>query len=118
MGVGGQTRAATVDAGSWSYTLADDDLTNMGLGAQITVTARDAAGNLSGSTSRTVTIDTQGPDAPTIESISLDDDGVINEIADEGVGLGFGPDTLAEARNRGYTLATPGKKRLHRKPRA
>lgn len=47
-----------------------------------------------------------------------DDDDIVNEIADRGVGLGFGPDTLAEARNRGYTLATPGKKRRHLKPRA
>ncbi len=47
-----------------------------------------------------------------------DDDDVINEIADEGVGLVFGPDTLPEARNRGYTLATPGKRRMHRQPRA
>jgi hypothetical protein len=43
---------------------------------------------------------------------------IVNEIVDEGVGLCFGPDTLAEARNRGYTLATPGKQRMHRKPRA
>jgi hypothetical protein len=49
---------------------------------------------------------------------SWDDDDVINEIAAEGVGLGFGPDTLDEARNRGYTLATPGTTRRHRKPRA
>lgn len=47
-----------------------------------------------------------------------DDDDIVNEIAAEGVGLGFGPDTLDEARNRGYTLATPGKKRVMRKPRA
>ena len=47
-----------------------------------------------------------------------DDEDVINEIVDEGVGLSFGPDTLAEARNRGYTLATPGARRRHRKPRA
>jgi len=46
------------------------------------------------------------------------DENVINEIVEEGVGLGFGPDTLAEARNRGYTLATPGSSRRHRKPRA
>jgi hypothetical protein len=49
---------------------------------------------------------------------SWDDEAVINEIVDEGVGLSFGPDTLAEARNRGYTLATPGARRRHRKPRA
>jgi hypothetical protein len=46
------------------------------------------------------------------------DEAVINEIVEEGVGLGFGPDTLAEARNRGYTLANPGASRRHRKPRA
>ena len=49
---------------------------------------------------------------------SWDDADIIDEIVDEGVGLCFGPDTLAEARNRGYTLATPGAHRRHRKPRA
>lgn len=43
---------------------------------------------------------------------------VTTEIADLGVGLCFGPDTLAEARNRGYTLATPDASRRLRKPRA
>ena len=43
---------------------------------------------------------------------------VIDEIVAAGVGLQFGPDTLAEARNRGYTLATSGSRRIHRKPRA
>lgn len=46
------------------------------------------------------------------------DEDVVNEISESGVGLCFGPDTLAEARNRGYTLATPGVSRRHRKPRA
>ena len=46
------------------------------------------------------------------------DQAVIDEIVDAEVGLCFGPDTLAEARNRGYTLATPGKRRRPRKPRA
>jgi hypothetical protein len=43
---------------------------------------------------------------------------VIDEIVEAEVGLCFGPDTLAEARNRGYTVATPGAKRRHRMPRA
>jgi hypothetical protein len=47
-----------------------------------------------------------------------DDAATIDEICDAGVGLSFGPDTLAEARNRGYTLATPGRTRRHRLPRA
>ena len=42
------------------------------------------------------------------------DASVIDKIVAAGVGLPFGPDTLAQARHRGYTLATPGK---HRKPR-
>jgi len=46
------------------------------------------------------------------------DEAVIDEIVDSDVGLSFGPDTLAEARNRGYTLAKPGASRRHRKPRA
>ena len=49
---------------------------------------------------------------------SWTDAGVIEEIADAGVGIQFGPDTLAEARNRGYSLAGPGRRRIHRKPRA
>lgn len=46
------------------------------------------------------------------------DEAIIDEIVREGVGIQFGPDTLVEARNRGYTLAKPGTRRLHRKPRA
>ncbi len=46
------------------------------------------------------------------------DGAVIDEIVEQGVGLCFGPDTLAEARNRGYRPAVPGKTRRHRKPRA
>lgn len=47
-----------------------------------------------------------------------DDRDTIDEIVAEGVALSFGPDTLPEARNRGYTLAKPGMRRRHRKPRA
>jgi hypothetical protein len=46
------------------------------------------------------------------------DQAAIDDIVANDVGLSFGPDTLAEARNRGYTLATPGRTRRHRKPRA
>ena len=46
------------------------------------------------------------------------DVGIIDDIVGAGVGLSFGPDTLAEARNRGYTQASPGASRRHRKPRA
>jgi hypothetical protein len=47
-----------------------------------------------------------------------DDGAIIGDIVDAEVGQTFGPDTLAEARNRGYTAATPGARRIRRKPRA
>ena len=47
-----------------------------------------------------------------------EDAAVIDEIVAAEIGLCFGPDTLVEARNRGYTLATPGKTRRQLKPRA
>jgi len=47
-----------------------------------------------------------------------DDESIIDDIVDKGVGLSFGPDTLAEARNRGYTLAKPGMRRRARTPRS
>ncbi len=44
---------------------------------------------------------------------------IIDEIVAAEVGLCFGPDTLAEARNRGYRLARPGRHQpRRRKPRA
>ena len=46
-----------------------------------------------------------------------DDEEIIAEIVDQEVGLCFGPDTLAEARNRGYRLARPGQRVRHRAPR-
>ena len=46
------------------------------------------------------------------------DTAVIDEIVASETGLCFGPDSLVEARNRGYTLATPGAHRRYRKPRA
>lgn len=46
------------------------------------------------------------------------DAAAIDDIISAETGLCFGPDTEAEARNRGYTLATPGAHRRHRKPRA
>ena len=45
------------------------------------------------------------------------DPAIIADIIAAETGLCFGPDTEAEARNRGYTLAEPGMRRRHRKPR-
>jgi hypothetical protein len=42
----------------------------------------------------------------------------IDELVAAETGICFGPDTLAEARNRGYRLAEPGRRRRHRRPRS
>jgi len=47
-----------------------------------------------------------------------DDKSVIDGIVAAESGICFGPDTLPEARNRGYHLAAPGARRRSRKPRA
>ena len=49
---------------------------------------------------------------------SWEDAEIIDEIVAAETGLCFGPDSLAEARNRGYSLATEGKTRRHRQPRS
>lgn len=50
---------------------------------------------------------------------SWTDEAVIDEIVNAEVGACFGPDTLAEARNRGYRLAKAGGRTPRaRKPRA
>lgn len=46
------------------------------------------------------------------------DEAVIDEIVAAETGTCFGPDTEAEARNRGYTLATPGMRRRRRASRS
>ena len=47
-----------------------------------------------------------------------EDPAPIDDIVANEVGLVFGPDTLAEANNRGYRLARPGSHWRHRRPRA
>lgn len=47
------------------------------------------------------------------------DASVIDELMAAETFICFGPDTLAEARNRGYRPATPGRRpKLYRAPRA
>jgi hypothetical protein len=46
-----------------------------------------------------------------------DDAAVIDELMAAETFLCFGPDTLAEARNRGYRLAHPGRQPRRRRPR-
>lgn len=42
----------------------------------------------------------------------------IQDLLAAETGICFGPDTLAEARNRGYTLARPGMRRRRRAHRS
>jgi hypothetical protein len=42
----------------------------------------------------------------------------ITDLLAAETGIAFGPDTLAEARNRGYMLARPGTRRRRRAPRS
>jgi hypothetical protein len=47
------------------------------------------------------------------------DTSVIEDIVAAETGICFGPDTVVEARNRGYRLAQPGQRQpRQRKPRA
>jgi hypothetical protein len=49
---------------------------------------------------------------------SWENDDVINEFVGLGVALSFSPDTLPEARNRGYRLASARSKAIKRSPRS
>ena len=76
--LGGLTRALTADAnGAWSYDLTAADVTAMGEGAEdITITATDAAGNTSTTTTKAIAVDTVAPTAPTMADATADN--VIN----------------------------------------
>ena len=47
-----------------------------------------------------------------------EDPAVVDEFVEAGVAASFAPDTLPEARNRGYMPATPGRRRIKRAPRS
>ena len=49
---------------------------------------------------------------------SWNDPEPIDDLVAREVGAVFGPDTLAEARNRGYQLARPQHRRRRRPPRS
>ncbi|TXI64255.1 MAG: hypothetical protein E6Q48_04335, partial [Limnohabitans sp.] len=69
LGVGNVKNVSANDKGVWTYALQAADIAAMGQGSEtITAVARDAAGNSSNQTVRTIEIDTQAPDAPIITS--------------------------------------------------
>jgi VCBS repeat-containing protein len=73
--VAGNLRTLTANAqGQWTYALTQADLNAMGQGSEaISVTAADAAGNVSNPATRTITIDTVAPASPTLDEQGSDD---------------------------------------------
>ncbi|BAO30157.1 SwmB domain-containing protein [Sulfuritalea hydrogenivorans] len=62
LGIGGNTRAATVSGTTWSYTLTDADLTAMGQGAEtLSATQTDVLGNTGSAGTRAISVDTVAP---------------------------------------------------------
>ncbi|MBD1913982.1 Ig-like domain repeat protein [Leptolyngbya sp. FACHB-8] len=82
LNIGGQTRTATVNGTTWSYTLSAQDLANLGEGANrvVTVTASDTAGNASSTTSQPFAIDTIAPTAPQLSAADLDENNAPNAL--------------------------------------
>ena len=78
LSLGGLTKSLTADAnGAWTYELTSADVTAMGEGAEdITITATDAAGNTSTTTTKAIAVDTVAPSAPTMADATADN--VIN----------------------------------------
>ena len=73
--LGGNTRTVTANAqGDWTYTLTAADIAAMGQGEEtLSATARDAAGNVSAAGTRSITVDTEAMDPPTISKVAGDD---------------------------------------------
>lgn len=81
--IGVNVRGAVADgSGIWSYTPVAGEMVAWGQGAKsLAVTAADAAGNVSPSTTRAITIDTV---APTITSVALSGAGATNDFLNVG----------------------------------
>ena len=87
LSIGGTTRTPTVTDTTWSYTLVDADITNMGQGAEtLSVTQADAAGNTS-TVTRDIWVDTLDTTPPTTTSSVnglYDDVGIFQGNVDSG----------------------------------
>ena len=80
------TTSGTTGTGNWSITIAKADIESFGQGAEtITVVARDAAGNVSTPTSRTVTVDTTGPAKPTFALVTDTGSDSTDGISSQGI---------------------------------
>ncbi|NNU43715.1 Ig-like domain-containing protein [Ramlibacter montanisoli] len=91
---------ATVTGSTWSYALDTLAIDAFGQGTEtLTIAATDAAGN-SSSTSRNVTVDTVGPAAPLVDSVTGDD--VLN-ASERGAGV-----TVTGSTEAGSTVTVNG----------
>ena len=72
--IGGRVVTPTVTGTTWSYTLTPADITNMGQGTEtLSVTQTDAAGNTSPAGTLDITVATEKPIAPVINTIAGND---------------------------------------------
>ena len=74
LSIGGNLRTVSANgSGVWSYSLVPADIVAMGQGAEtLSVTATDAAGNVSAAGTRNVSVDTVAPNAPSIDVVAGD----------------------------------------------
>jgi len=74
LGIGVNSRVATVNGTVWSYTLVPADLTALGQGAKtLSAMQTDAAGNVSTANTLVINVDTSPPAAPVINTVATDD---------------------------------------------
>ncbi len=80
------TAQVTTDgAGNWSLTGNEADISGLDNGSiTVSATATDAAGNTSSTTSTNITLDNQGPNAPTITT-PIEGDNIVNAAEDNDV---------------------------------
>jgi len=101
-------QATAAADGRWSIT----PTTPLALGSNtLTVTASDAAGNVSAATNLVLLIDTTGPQAPTVQLQAASDSGVLgdfitNDTTPTLVGTGTPGETIRAALPGGRTLTT------------
>lgn len=82
---GSTTRSAVVNGtGNWSMTLNSSEIPNDGVAPTLSVSQRDVAGNVGAARTRTVTVDTQGPNPPVIATVSA---GTVVNAAERDLGV-------------------------------
>jgi hypothetical protein len=82
LNIGGLPRTVTATDGTWSYTLTDSEISGLGQGIKtVTVTATDAAGNVSSQASQTFAINTIGLSGINFSDTSIAENSAIDAVA-------------------------------------